>query len=143
VLPVEAQGDLSATMQHMELATQPVAPWIRHSVDLDSRQRKVKMCALQLTIQDLTLLGQLLLVGEVLQLAATTTCLEIRARRIDSSLRRLDDRGCLGSPEILSPMRDLGFHGFARDRTFDEHHSAVDACHRRPAMGKLANRQLH
>src|SRR2546429_9702722 len=69
--------------------------------------------------------------------------LEIRARRINARGRRIEDRGRLGAPEVLSSMGHLGLDRLARDGPFDEHDAAVDAGHRRPAVGELADREFH
>src|SRR5256886_3354480 len=94
-------------------------------------------------MEPLPLLGQLLRIREVLQLTSAASGLEIRARRIDARGRRIEDRGRLGAPEVLAAMRHFGLDRFARDGTFDEHDAAVDARHRRPAVGELANREFH
>jgi hypothetical protein len=40
-------------------------------------------------------------------------------------------------------MGDLSLDGFSRDRPLDEDDPAVDPRQGRPAMGELANRELH
>src|SRR5256885_1947008 len=87
--------------------------------------------------------GRLLGIRGVRELPPAASGLEIRARRINARGRRIEDRGRLGAPEVLAAMRHFGLDRFARDGTFDEHDAAVDARHRRPAVGELANRELH
>src|SRR6184192_4114006 len=143
VLAVEAKAHGPATMQHVELAANAIAPGIVHSQDIDAIEGEVQVSTLELAMEHLPLLGQLLRIREVLQLTSAASGLEIRARRIDARGRRIEDRGRLGAPEVLTAMRHFGLDRFARDGTFDEHDAAVDARDRRPAVGELDDRELH
>jgi len=143
VLAVEAKADRSAPSQDMELAAQPVPPGVTHAEDVDPVKGKVEVGALKLTMQHMTLLGQLLGIGDVLQLASAAARVEIRTGRYDPGIRGGQDGGGLGAPEILPPMGDVGLDRLPGNCPFDKHHPAVDPCQRRPAVGELANRQLH
>jgi hypothetical protein len=127
----------------MKLPAQAVTPRVVHPQDIDPVDGKFKMRALELAMQHLTFLGKLLRIGQVLQLAAATAGLEIRTRRIHACGRRLEDGRRLCTPEIFPAVRDVGLDGFARDRPLDEDDPAVDPRQGRPAMGELANRELH
>lgn len=48
-----------------------------------------------------------------------------------------------GSPEIFAPVSYLGLDGLAGKRAFDEHNPTINARHGCPAVGQLANGQLH
>src|SRR5256714_1148330 len=87
--------------------------------------------------------AQLLGIGGLGELTPAASGLEVRARRINARGRRIEDRGRLGPPEVLSSMGHLGLDRLARDGPFDEHDAAVDAGHRRPAVGELADREFH
>src|SRR5439155_21044018 len=132
-----------ATVQHVELAANAIAPWIVHPQDVDSIDRKFQVGTLELAMQHLPFLRELLGIGEVLQLTAAAASLEVGARRVDAGRRGVLHRGGLGAPEIFASMGHFGFDGLAGNRSFDEDDAAVDARHRRPAMGELADRQLH
>src|SRR6267143_911982 len=142
-MPMEAEAHGAAATQHVELAAQPVAPWIVHPEDADPIDRKFKAGALELAMQHLALLGELLRVGQVLQLAAAASHLEVRARRLDSSGRGVQYRGGLRAPEVLPPVRDVGLDRLAGNGPFDEDDAAIDARHGRPAVGELADREFH
>ena len=101
------------------------------------------MGTLQLAVQDSPLLGQLLLIGNMLQLATAAAQLEEGTGRIDPSGRGLEDGSRLRPPEILAAMRDLGFDRLAGNRSLDEDDASIDARHGNPAVGKLSDRQLH
>jgi hypothetical protein len=143
VLAIEAETGLAAPAKHMEFSPKAVAPWIVHTVDLDPLERKLEPDARQLVMEDSPLLGQLLCIGHMLQLAAAASELEERAWWIDPSPGWIDDGGRLRTPEILSPVDDLGFHGLPWDGALDEDDATVDASHCRPTVGELANRDPH
>ena len=143
VLSIEPQRDRAISMQDMKFAAESVPPWIIHAKGIDAIERKVELRLLELVVQHAPLLRQLLLVADVLELASAAAELEERAGWLHARLRRLDDGYCLRAPEVLAAMGDFGLHGLARDRALNEHDAAVDARDRRPAMGKLANRQPH
>src|SRR5947209_4645807 len=143
VLSIEPQGDRAIAMQDMKLSAESVPPWIIHAKGVDAIERKVELRLLELVMQNTPFLRQLLLVGDVLELASAAAEREERAGRLDPRLRRLENGGGLRAPEVLAAMGDLGLHGLARDRSLDEHDAAVDTRYRGPAMGKLANRQPH
>ena len=127
----------------MELAAQAVTPGVFHAEDIDPVKGEVELRPLELAMQHVSLLGQLLGVGDVLQLTSTTARVEIRTGRYDPGIRGSEDGGRLGAPEILPPMGDVGLDRLPGNRPFDKDHPAVHPCQRRPAVGELANRQLH
>ena len=127
----------------MKLTAQAVAPRVVHPQGVDPIDRKLEVRALELAMQHLPFLGELFRIGQVLQLAAATAGLEIRTRRIDACGRRLEDGRRLGTPEIFPAVRDVGLDGFSGDRPFDEDDPAVDPRQGRPAVGELANGELH
>src|SRR6184192_2727895 len=143
VLAIKTKAHGSATMQHMELAANPVAPRIVHPQDVDSIDRKFQVGTLELAMQHLPFLRELLRIGEVLQLTAAAASLEVGARRLDARGRRVQHRGGLGAPEIFASMGHFGFDGFAGNRSFGEDDAAVHARHRGPAMGELADGEFH
>ena len=143
VLAIETEADRAATAQDVKLAAKAIAPRILHAQDVDAVDGKFDMGALELAIQHLPFLSELLGIRQVLQLAAATTGREIGTGRIDARGRRLQDGRRLGAPEILPPMGDLSLNRLARNSPFDEDHSAIDPRQGRPAVGQLADRQLH
>ncbi len=124
----------------MELAAKAIAPGVIHSQDVDSIDRKFQVGALELAMQHLAFLGELLRIGKVLQLTPAASGLEVRAGRLDARGGGVQHRGGLGAPEVLTPVRDLGLDCLAGNGSFDEHDPTIDACHGRPAVGKLADR---
>jgi hypothetical protein len=127
----------------MELAANPIAPRVVHPQHIDMLDRKFEVGTLELPMQDLPFLRELLGIGEVLQLAAAAAGFEIGTGRIDARGRRLEDGRRLGAPKIFPPVGDFGFNGFSRDRSLDEDDPAVDSRQGGPAVGELANGQLH
>ena len=127
----------------MELTANPIAPRVIHPQDIDLVDGEFEVRAFELPVQHLAFLGELRGVGEVLQLAAATAGREIGTGWIDPRGRRLQDGRRLRAPEIFPPMGDLGLDRFSGDGPFDEDDPAVDPRQGRPAVGELANRQLH
>jgi hypothetical protein len=127
----------------MKLTAKAIPPRIVHPEHIDAVDGKFEVRALELPMQDLPFLGELLGIGEVLQLASATPGLEVRTWRIDTRGRGIEDGRCLGAPEILPPVGDLGLDRLSRYRPLDEDDSAVDPRQGRPAMGELAYRELH
>src|SRR5256712_763375 len=140
---IKAEGDDAATPEDVEFAAEPVAPWIVHPQDVDSIDRKFQVSTLELVMQHLPLLGELLWIRQVLQLTAAASSLAIRAGRLDARGRGVQHRGCLGAPEVFASMGHFGLDRLAGDGSLDEDDPAVDARDRRPAMGELADRELH
>jgi hypothetical protein len=140
VLSIEAETDRTRAAQDMKLTAKAIAPRVIHPQHIDTVDGKLEMFALELPVQNLPLLGELLGIRQVLQLAAATAGLEIRTWRIDARGRRLQDGGRLRAPEIFPPMGDFGLDGFSRDGAFDEDDPTVDPRQSRPAVGELADR---
>src|SRR5438270_13095825 len=86
VLSIEPQGDRAIAMQDMKLPAESVPPWIVHAKGVDAIERKVELRLLELVMQNAPLLRQLLLVGDVLELASAAAELEERAGRLDPGL---------------------------------------------------------
>ena len=84
MLAVEAKAHGPATVQHVELAANPVAPWIVHPQDVDAVDWEFQVGTLELAMQHLPLLRELLRIREVLQLTAAASSLEIGAGWLDA-----------------------------------------------------------
>src|SRR5438270_6759865 len=143
VLSIEPQGDRAIAMQDMKLSAESVPPWIIHAKGVDTIERKVELRLLELVMQNAPLLRQLLLVGDVLELASAAAELEERAGRLHPRLRRLENGGGLRAPQLVAAMGDLGFHSLAGARSIDVHAAAVDTRHCPLALVILANDSAH
>jgi hypothetical protein len=94
-------------------------------------------------MKHLPFLRQLRRVGDVLELAPATARREVRAGRLDARRGGVEHRRRLGAPKIFPTVCDVSLDGFSGDRAFDEDDATVDPSQCRPAVGQLADRQLH